>query len=155
MKSTSIITLLKTDHKHVAKLLKEATAARKATKRADLFAEIKNELMLHMRFEETAIYPVLEARKASRGDALEAVVEHAQVKHLLSEIAATEPSDDRFKARLTVLTEDIRHHVKEEESTGGIFAELRKVLSAEELKELGQRYTEEKSAGLTEMVEAD
>jgi len=155
MTSSSIITLLKADHKHVASLLKDAIAARKATKRADLFAEIKNELVLHTRFEETAIYPVLEARKSSRGDALEAEAEHAQIKHLLSEIAATDPDDDRWKARVTVLAEDIRHHVGEEESAGGIFAELRKALSVEELKELGQRYAEEKGARLTELVQAN
>jgi hypothetical protein len=66
----------------------------------------------------------------------EAVVEHAGAKRLIAEIEASSPTDDYFDAKVKVLSEMIKHHVKEEEQPGGMFAEARK--SGMDLRELGQ-----------------
>jgi hypothetical protein len=66
----------------------------------------------------------------------EAVVEHAAAKNLIAEIEASSPQDDYFDAKVTVLSEMIKHHVKEEEQPGGMFAEARK--SDMNLEQLGQ-----------------
>jgi hemerythrin superfamily protein len=147
MATTSIISLLKKDHKEVSSLLKEAlaTTEKSAEERADLFAQINDALTLHTRFEEENIYPILLEHTKTKGDALEAEEEHAQIKHLLADIGATEVTDERWKAKLMVLTEDIRHHVKEEEQSGGLFDELKKKLDAEELAGLAEQYEANKA----------
>ena len=67
----------------------------------------------------------------------EAVVEHDGAKKLIAQIEAMRAGDDYFEARVTVLSEMIRHHVKEEEQPGGMFAEAKK--SDMDLKSLGQQ----------------
>lgn len=146
--TTSIINLLKKDHKEVSALLKEAlaTTERAQNKRADLFAQINGALTVHTRFEEESIYPILLEQRKTKDDALEADEEHAQIKHLLADISATDVTDERWKAKLTVLAEDIRHHVKEEESSGGLFDELKKAVDDEELASLAEQYEATKAA---------
>jgi hemerythrin superfamily protein len=142
MAATSIISLLKKDHKEVSSLLKEAlaTTERAQEKRAELFAQINGALTVHTRFEEESIYPILLEQRKTKDDALEADEEHAQIKRLLVDINATDVTDERWKAKLTVLAEDIRHHVKEEESSGGLFDELKKKVDDEELAVLAEQY---------------
>lgn len=147
MATSSIITLLKKDHKEVSVMLKEAlaTTAKSSAKRTELFAKIHDALTFHTRFEEENIYPILLEQTKTKVDALEAEEEHAQIKCLLAEISMTEVTDERWKPKLMVLTEDIRHHVKEEESSGGLFDELKKKLDEEELVGLAEQYEASKS----------
>jgi hypothetical protein len=67
----------------------------------------------------------------------EAVVEHAGAKNLIAEIQDMSSSDDFFDAKVTVLSEMIKHHVKEEEQPGGMFAEAKK--SKMDLQQLGEQ----------------
>jgi hemerythrin superfamily protein len=144
MSQQTIITILKHDHDEVDAFLEQAERAIKAEKRRELFAEINAALVAHTRFEETEIYPVLKQRKSSHDEALEAVEEHAVVKHLLQEIAATDVDDERWKATVMVLAESVRHHVKEEEQRGGLFDELKKAMKPDELVALGEAYISSK-----------
>jgi len=86
--------------------------------------------------EEQIFYPVLEKADESRDITLEAFVEHRLVKQLLGELEAEAKDDETWTAKFTVLKEQV-HHVEEEE--GEMFKKARKVLSREEIEELGAR----------------
>lgn len=148
MATPSIIPLLKKDHKEVTALLKEASSSSDDAggKRAQLFAQINEALSLHMRFEEENVYPLLLEQRKTKEDALEAEEEHAVAKHLLGEIADTDVEDEHWKAKVMVLAENIRHHVKEEEQSGGLFDELKKAADQETLTALAEQFQMRKGA---------
>lgn len=131
--------LLKKDHQKVSGLFKqlEETTERAVKTREDLFAQLKQELDIHARIEETILYPVLKEAKETHEITLEAIEEHNVVKQLLSELDAMAVSEEQWTAKLTVLKENVEHHVEEEE--GEMFKDAKKVLSAEQIEELGAR----------------
>ena len=137
-------TLLKADHEKVAGILEkiDATTERAAKGREELFAQLKNELDVHARIEEEILYPALEEYEETRDIALEAYEEHAVVKQLLKELSSQPKDDEQWTAKFTVLKENIEHHVEEEE--GEMFKKARKVLSEDEIEELGDRLQEAK-----------
>ena len=67
----------------------------------------------------------------------EAYVEHDGAKKLIADIEATKPTDEFYDAKVKVLSEYIKHHVKEEEQPGGLFAQAKK--SGEDLEAMGER----------------
>ena len=136
--------LLKTDHEKVAGILEkiEGTTERALKTREELFTQLKSELDVHANIEETIFYPVLEKEEESRDITLEAFEEHRIVKQLLSELEAEAKDDEKWTAKFTVLKENIEHHVEEEE--GELFKKARRVLSEEEIEELGARMEEAK-----------
>ena len=140
-------TLLKSDHKKVAGLLKkiEETTERAEKGREELFAELKSELDVHAEIEEKIFYPRLEKAEESRDITLEAFEEHRLVKQLLGELAAEPKTEEEWTAKFTVLKENIEHHVEEEE--GEMFKKARQVLSEEEIEELGTRMEQAKGEG--------
>ncbi|MFD8500522.1 hemerythrin domain-containing protein [Amycolatopsis sp. NPDC059657] len=145
--STDAIVLLKNDHKTVEKLFKEFEKAgpnAHATKRK-LADSIIEELTVHAFIEEEIFYPA--ARSAApdtKSHVLESVEEHHVVVWLMSELAGMDPEDERFDAKVTVLTESVRHHVEEEEDEW--FPEVRKAMGRKQLQELGQRMLDAKPA---------
>ncbi|MCM3873655.1 MAG: hemerythrin domain-containing protein [Pyrinomonadaceae bacterium] len=136
--------LLKSDHKKVAGLLEkiDGTTERALKTREELFTQLKTELDIHAKIEETIFYPVLEKAEESRDITLEAFEEHRLVKQLLNELAAEAKDDEKWTAKFTVLKENVEHHVEEEE--GELFKKARRVLSKEEIEELGTRMEEAK-----------
>jgi hemerythrin superfamily protein len=132
-------TLLKADHKKVAGLLEklDSTTERGVKTRDDLFTQLKTELDVHARIEETIFYPALEQADETRDITLEAFEEHRLVKQLLGELEKMDKGEEQWTARFTVLKENIEHHVEEEE--GEMFPKARKVLSQDEAEELGTR----------------
>ena len=140
MSTSTILTRLAADHRDVAKLFAELekTTERSGKKRQELFAEVDNALSVHADFEEARVYPLLEGKKSSQPTALEAVEEHLQIKRLLFELRGLDPQDAHWTAKMTVLMENVRHHVKEEE--GEAFPQLKKAVPASELEELGDEY---------------
>jgi hemerythrin-like domain-containing protein len=131
--------LLKSDHEKVAGILDkiEGTTERALKTREELFTQLKTELDIHANIEETIFYPVLEKAEESRDITLEAFEEHRIVKQLLNELEAEAKDDEKWTAKFTVLKENIEHHVEEEE--GELFKKARRVLSEEEIEELGAR----------------
>ncbi|MDQ3172711.1 MAG: hemerythrin domain-containing protein [Acidobacteriota bacterium] len=131
--------LLKSDHEKVAGILEklEGTTERALKTREELFTQLKTELDIHAGIEEKIFYPVLEKAEESRDITLEAFEEHRLVKQLLGELEAEVKDDEKWTAKFTVLKEQIEHHVEEEE--GEMFKKARKVLSKEEIEELGAR----------------
>ena len=132
-------TLLKNDHEKVAGLLTsiEETTERAVKGREELFTRLKAELDLHARIEEEILYPALEEADETREVTLEAYEEHRLVKQLLTELEAEPKDTEEWTAKFTVLKENIEHHVEEEE--GEMFKNARKVLSEEEVEDLGNR----------------
>ena len=132
-------TLLKEDHKKVAGILEkiDATTERGVKTREDLFAQLKTELDIHAEIEETIFYPALEKHDETRDITLEGIEEHRIVKELLAELDAMAKDDKIWTAKMTVLKENIEHHVEEEE--GEMFSKARKALAEEEIESLGTR----------------
>lgn len=135
-----VLSLLKQDHKTVGALLDEATACEPGDKRLDdLAVEIETALTVHAGIEEKYFYPVLRDRAEDSDesvDVFEAYTEHALVKKLIELLKSPRQPSEQFKAELQVLSENVKHHVKEEESK--IFKLAREVLDRDELEELGE-----------------
>jgi len=131
--------LLKKDHEKVSGIFEklEPTTERGVKTREELFAQLKQELEIHAQIEEQIFYPVLKQAQETRDITLEAYEEHHVVKELLAELDALAKDDETWGAKLTVLKENVEHHVEEEE--GEMFSGARDVLSSEQIEELGAR----------------
>jgi hemerythrin superfamily protein len=125
-KSQDAIALLKEDHREVEKLFKEFESAKGEGRKQKLAHQICLELSVHSEIEETIFYPACEGT-VEEEELKEGYVEHDAAKLLIAEILANEGGDDEyFDIKVKVLQEEIEHHVKEEEGTGGIFSQARK-----------------------------
>jgi hypothetical protein len=130
------IGLLKKDHRLVEEMFDEYEQLDDDGEKRALFEKIALALKVHTAIEEEIFYP--EERGDVEDDTLdEALVEHDGAKKMISEIEGMEPGDALYDARVHVLGEYIRHHVKEEEQPGGIFAQAKK--GREDLDEMGER----------------
>jgi hemerythrin superfamily protein len=134
-KPLDAVALLKADHRQVEEWFEQFDSARSAAKKKQLATNICTALKVHTEIEEEIFYPAF--LKATKDEDMhhEAVVEHDGAKKLIAEIESMGPEDDYYDAKVTVLSEMIKHHVKEEEQPGGMFAESKK--SKMDLVELG------------------
>ena len=145
------ITLLTADHAKVKKLFKEFEDLKEedgsAEDKSALVTRICNELKIHTEIEEEIFYPAV--RKAiDDGDLMdEALVEHAGAKELIAQLEDMSPDDELYDAKVTVLGEQIRHHVKEEE--GEMFPKAKKAKVDGEA--LGVQMTERKAELMAEL----
>jgi hemerythrin superfamily protein len=134
--SQDAISLLKADHRQVEEWFSEFESARSATKKQQLATSICDALTVHTTIEEEIFYPAFLQAAEDKDIHHEAVVEHEGAKQLIAQIQSMSPDDDYFDAKVTVLSEMIKHHVKEEEKPGGMFAEAKK--SEMDLDALGE-----------------
>lgn len=120
------IALLKADHRKVEDLFSEYESAKGAAAKRKLAEQICLELTVHTQIEEEIFYPACKGKV--EGDLLdESHVEHDGAKVLIAEIENGKPSDDYYDAKVTVLAEQIKHHVHEEEAfLKGLFAQARR-----------------------------
>jgi hemerythrin superfamily protein len=141
------VQLLRADHRKVQGLFDQFEKARDDDRKGELAQKICTELKVHAQIEEEIFYPA--AREALKDQHLidEATVEHASAKELIAQIEGMQPADKLFDAKVTVLGEYIRHHVKEEQNE--IFPKLKK--SKIDLKAIGRDLAERKEALLAEM----
>jgi hemerythrin superfamily protein len=130
------IALLKTDHRKVEDLFKRYEKSKNDDDKGKLAKEICLELSVHTSIEEEIFYPAVKAAVEEEIHD-EAYVEHDGAKVLIAELLDGRPDDDFYDAKVTVLSEMIKHHVKEEEQPGGLFAQARK--GDVDFDELGQR----------------
>ncbi len=123
---TDAIALLKADHRNVEELFEKFEKATSASRKHALAKEICVELKIHTLIEEEIFYPAF--RGLFEDDTLdEAYVEHDGAKVLINDIEAGSPEDDFYDAKVKVLSEEIKHHVHEEEMPSeGMFAQCRK-----------------------------
>jgi hemerythrin-like domain-containing protein len=132
------ITLLKTDHADVEKLFKayERLGGRALKSKEKTVSSIIEALSIHAAIEERDFYPAVRAEvEASNGAVLEAIEEHHIVKWVLSELEHLAPDAESYDAKVKVLIENVRHHVKEEENE--LFPAVRKALGRKRLAEIG------------------
>lgn len=120
------VALLKADHRKVEDLFAKFEGANNAAKKQKIASQICLELTVHTVIEEEIFYPACEG-KVEEDMLKEAYVEHDGAKVLISEITASNPDDEYYDAKVKVLSEQIEHHVGEEEQRlEGIFAQARK-----------------------------
>jgi hypothetical protein len=129
------VQLLKKDHREVEGFFDDYEQLDEQDEKLALFKKIALALKVHTQIEEEIFYP------AERGDVEDDMLDEAQVEHdgakkLIAEIEKMQPGDDLYDAKVKVLGEYIKHHVKEEEQPGGIFAQAKK--GEEDLEEMGK-----------------
>jgi hemerythrin superfamily protein len=136
--------LLKEDHQKVSGIFQqiEPTTERAQKTRTELFAQLKQELDIHARIEETIFYPSIKRAAETREIVLEGFEEHHVIKMLLKELEAMPVDTEEWAAKIKVLQENVEHHVEEEE--GEMFQKARDVLSEDEINQLGQQMEEMK-----------
>ena len=143
------ITLLKQDHREVESWFDEYEQLEDDAEKLALFGKIAMALKVHTTIEEEIFYP--EERGDIEDDMLdEAYVEHAGAKKLIAEIEAMQPADEYYDAKVKVLGEYIKHHVREEEQPGGLFAQAKK--GDEDLEEMGRRLQARKQQLMSQMA---
>lgn len=119
------IALLKSDHRKVEDLFEQFESAKGDGKKQKIAMEICMELTVHAKIEEEIFYPACEG-KIDDDLLKEAYVEHDGAKVLIAEIETGEPSDEFYDAKVKVLSEQIEHHVGEEEQRmEGMFSQAR------------------------------
>ena len=133
------ITLLKTDHDRMRKLLDqlESTTERGVKTRTELFATIKGELTIHEVIEEEIFYPELKAHPKAKDIVLEGYEEHHVVDLVMGELEGLPVDDEAWGAKAKVMKENVEHHMEEEE--GEMFKAARSVFDKAELDALGER----------------
>lgn len=131
--------MLKDDHEKVKGMLSklDATTERAEKTRTEMLQTLKAELTVHETIEEEILYPALKEHAKTKEIALEAYEEHHVVDQVMSELEATPVEDETWGAKLTVMKENLEHHIDEEEKE--MFTQARHVMSDEELEELGER----------------
>jgi hemerythrin superfamily protein len=141
--SKDAIALLKADHREVEGWFAQFKKTRSDSRKQELAEKICDALKVHTKIEEEVFYPAYLAATDDKEMHHEAEVEHEGAKKLIAEIEAADPSDDYYDAKVKVLSEMIKHHVKEEEKPGGMFAEARK--SEMDLDDIGEQLKERKA----------
>jgi hemerythrin superfamily protein len=144
------IAMLMADHKKVKKLFSDFDKLKEEggdEEKSAIVDQICNELKIHTELEEEIFYPAV--RNAIDDSDLmdEALVEHAGAKDLIAQLEDASPEDDLYDAKVTVLGEQIDHHVKEEE--GSIFPKVKK--AKVDTEALGSTMTKRKIALLDKM----
>jgi hypothetical protein len=143
------IALLKADHRKVEELFEKFEKAKNDSVKKSLVEQICTELSVHATIEEEIFYPACNGEVED--DLMnEAYVEHDGAKVMIAELMGSDPSHEFYDAKVKVLSEEIKHHVKEEEKPGeGIFAQARK--AEIDMEELGARLAARKEELLAEI----
>jgi hemerythrin-like domain-containing protein len=145
-KPQDAIQLLRADHRKVQDLFDQFEKARGEARKAELAQEICTELKVHAQIEEEIFYPAARAALKDQDLVDEAAVEHASAKDLIAQIEQAQAGDQLFDAKVIVLGEYIKHHVKEEQNE--MFPKLKKTKL--DLKALGEQLAERKEALMAE-----
>jgi hemerythrin superfamily protein len=137
-----VIEVLENDHREVEEMFAELESLRGAAteeamaRRKALTEQVTIELVRHSVAEEVLVYPEVE-KKVSADEAEHAREEHADAEETLQRLEKLDADDPAFDDELAVLMAEIRHHIEDEE--GEMFAHMREVIDAEELRKLGSR----------------
>jgi hemerythrin superfamily protein len=125
-KSLDAVSLLKADHRQVEQWFEAFEKTRSDAKKLDLATKICDALTVHTTIEEEIFYPAFLEATEDKDMHHEAEIEHAGAKNLIAQIKGSGPEDDYYDSKVHVLSEMIKHHVKEEEQRDGMFAEAKK-----------------------------
>ena len=138
--SGDAIALLKADHQNVSAMFDRFERSRQESVKDELARNICDELTAHTAVEEEIFYPAVREEIGDDDLMNEAAVEHASAKELIAQISKGRHGSDMFDAKVTVLGEYVKHHIKEEQNE--IFPKVRK--SGLDLKDLGARIQQRK-----------
>jgi hypothetical protein len=137
-----VIEVLEHDHREVEQMFAELESLRGAStdetiaRRKDLAEQVTIELVRHSVAEEVLVYPKVE-KQVSSEEAEHAREEHAEAEETLQRLEKLDADDPAFDEELATLMAEIRHHIADEE--GKMFAHMRQVIDADELRKLGGR----------------
>jgi hemerythrin-like domain-containing protein len=135
-----IYSVLKQDHRKVQDIINALceTTEKALQKRERLFTELKRELDIHSRLEEELFYPTLKEKEKTKKITYEAYQEHLLVENLLNEMDKLSHDAPEWTAKLSVLKENLNHHIKEEENE--LFPLARTVYKPEQAEEIGNTF---------------
>ena len=137
-----VIEVLEHDHREVEEMFAELESLRGAStedaiaRRKTVTEQVTIELVRHSVAEEVIVYPQVE-KKVSAEEVEHAREEHAEAEETLHRLEKLDPDDPAFDDNLATLMDEIRHHIEDEE--GQMFAHMRQVIPADELRKLGGR----------------
>jgi hemerythrin superfamily protein len=143
------IALLKADHRQVEEWFSQFENTNSSSRKQDLAQKICTALKAHTMIEEEIFYPAFLEATEDEEIHHEAEIEHDGAKKLIADIERAGPDDDYFDARISVLSEMVKHHVKEEESRNGMFGKARK--SGMDLVALGEQLASRKAEVMGEL----
>jgi len=150
-KTQDALKLLKTDHDAVENLFEqyERLKDKDESKKEDLIGQICTALSVHAQLEEEIFYPAARNALEEAGEDLldEAEVEHGSIKSLVEQLETMSADDELCDAKVKVLSEYVKHHVKEEETE--LFPKVKK--SSLDLEAVGEEMAERKSELMAEM----
>ena len=135
--SQDAIALLKADHRQVEEWFEQFESTRSDDRKKKLAGQICQALEVHTQIEAEVFYPAFLDATEEEDIHHEVEVEHDSAKKLIAEIEGSGPDDEYYDAKMKVLSEQIKHHVNEEEKRGGMFAKARE--SDMDLKALGEQ----------------
>jgi hemerythrin superfamily protein len=135
------IALLKADHEAVRQLFDDYEKTHSVANKKALVAEICTALTVHAQIEEEIFYPALKSALKDKLLVPEATVEHASVKDLIAQVMGVDPDGEMYDARVKVLSEYVKHHVKEEQKE--MFPKAK--ASSLDMVELGARMSARKN----------
>ncbi len=147
-KTRDATALLKADHQLVASLFADYEITNSTNKKKQLVEQICKKLSIHAQVEEKFFYPAVQKALKDHELVPEATVEHATLKDLIAQVKDIEPDGDMYDAKIKVLSEYVKHHVKEEESE--MFPEAKSTKL--NLMELGAQITQRKAELASEYV---
>lgn len=108
--------LLRADHRAVSELFEQYEKARSPARKKDIVRQICTELTVHAQVEEEIFYPAVKQALKDKELIPEATVEHATLKDLIAQVEGVEPDGEMFDAKIKVMSEYVKHHVKEEQN---------------------------------------
>ena len=140
--------LLKADHKLVGQLFDDYEQCNSTSKKKHIVEEICKELSIHAQVEEEIFYPAVQKALHDHELVPEAIVEHSTLKDLIAAVKGVEPDGDMYDAKIKVMCEYVKHHVKEEENE--MFVEAKS--TDLDMVELGALMGERKTQLINEYV---
>lgn len=136
------IDLLLADHRRMEALFEKSEKATNGNAEALIVRQICDELTVHMMIEEEIFYPAM-LGKIDGATIDEAIVEHDNARLLIRDLLEIGPEERYYQAKVKVLREDVEHHVREEEESGGAFDQAKN--SGVDLDRLGAKMDKRKS----------
>ncbi|MGV3590644.1 MAG: hemerythrin domain-containing protein [Gammaproteobacteria bacterium] len=146
-RATNAISILRADHKLVNDLFEQFESTRSSAKKQKLVQQICTELTIHAMVEEEIFYPAFKQALKDGELVPEAIVEHDTLKALIAQVEGVEPDGEMYDAKVKVMSEYVKHHVKEEQ--GEMFPKAQK--SRLDLDELGAMIIQRKEELMAEL----
>ncbi len=146
MNTKNILELLKKDHREFEKIisrLEQMSDEEETDEREELFSDLKQKIVAHSKAEEQAFYDRLEREEEAEDLIQEAHSEHEEVEECLEEMESMSPGERGWEIKLSDLKQDLKHHIREEESE--VFAKAREFLDQDEFRTIGQEFLEIKA----------